>query len=201
MFIVEDDWVRDLDFGASTPPPIARTDEHGHVIYLRSISKVSAPGIRIGAVIARGPAAARLRAVRTIADFFASPLLQLTVQELFADRGWERHLQTLRNELRERRDALAAGLRVTSPTASFTIPTGGVALWVRLPLNIDELSFVAECKSRGVAVSPGCHFWISEPEAPHVRISFATASVEALADAARRIGNALDSIQATTPTS
>lgn len=192
MFIVEDDWVRDLDLDRPSPPPLALLDPTGHVLYLRSLSKVSAPGVRLGAVIARGPAVARLRAVRLIADFFASPLLQCTVLEFMQDSAWLRHLQSLRTELRQRRDVLTELLQEQLPELQFTTPAGGVALWCRLPSFLDETMFVAGCRSRGVLVGPGRAYWLSEPPSGHVRISFAGVTQVGIAEAVPRIAAAFE---------
>ncbi len=194
MFVMEDDWVRDLDLGPRSHPPLIHDDENGNVLYLRSLSKTTAPGMRIGAVVARGPAAARLRAVRVITDFFAPPLLQATVVELFEDRGWERHLQHMRAELRTRRDVLVRELTENAPQLGFDVPQGGVALWVKLPSTLDEVSFVAECRRRGVRVGAGRAFWLSEPPSGHVRISFAAADTSGLQEAASRIADTVRSL-------
>jgi DNA-binding transcriptional MocR family regulator len=190
MFIVEDDWVRDLDLESKSPPPLIRRDLYGHVLYLRSLSKTTAPGMRIGAVVARGPAAARLRAVRVIADFFAGPLLQLAVVELFEDPRWERHLHHMRAELRVRRDTLARELEQHCPDLSFVAPEGGVALWVKLPSQQNESAFVDDCRSRGVRVGAGRSYWISEPPAGFVRLSFGSANPATLQEAVLRIAAA-----------
>ncbi len=191
MFIIEDDWVRGIDLDGPTLPPLVQQDEHGHVLHLRSVSKISAPGMRIGAIVAKGPAVARLRAVRTIADFFASPLLQVTLCEVFEDRSWERHLVHLRTELRMRRDALVNALTEYAPGLTFNVPNGGVVLWARLPAGVDEASFVGDCRSRGVAVGAGRDYWLSEPPSGFVRLSFASSDVPGLVEAAQRIGAAL----------
>ena len=193
-FIVEDDWVRDLDLQSDQPSlqPLLTDDTHGHVIYLRSFSKASAPGIRIAAVVARGPAYARLRAARLLTDFFAAPLLQETMAEVLASSAWPRHLKALRAELRDRRDALSSALREHAPTLNITSPTGGVVLWARLPDRTDEAAFVEACRGRGVRVGAGRSFWLAEPPSAYVRLSFAGAAAPTLTSAAARIGAALD---------
>jgi DNA-binding transcriptional MocR family regulator len=201
MFIVEDDWVRDLDLDTdaagqtrATPPPLATDDPFGHVLYLRSVSKVTAPGMRIGAIAARGPAAARLRAVRLISDFFASPHLQATLIELFEDRAWKRHLEFLRTSLRTRRAALIDALSAEAPALELAPSHGGVALWARLPDLVDEAAFVSQCRARGVVVGAGRNYWLSEPPSGQARISFAAAPADALGEAASRIGAALSAL-------
>jgi DNA-binding transcriptional MocR family regulator len=194
MFVLEDDWVRDLDLGTKSPPPLIHQDAHGHVLYLRSLSKTTAPGMRIGAVVARGPASARLRAVRVITDFFATPLLQATVVELFEDRGWERHLQHMRTELRVRRDVLVRELGQRVPELTFVVPEGGVALWVKLPPTLNESAFVSECRSRGLRIGSGRAYWLSEPPSGYVRVSFASTNPAGLQEAALRISDSAASV-------
>ncbi len=194
MFVIEDDWVKDLDLDGASPAPLIHQDHDGHVLYLRSLSKTTAPGVRIGAIIARGPAAARLRAVRVITDFFASPLLQATVVELLDDRGWRRHVNAMRAELRVRRNTLASELSKHAPGLAFDVPSGGVVLWAKLPTSVDEGEFVAECRARGVAVGPGRLYWLSEPPSGYVRLSFATAGAQGLTEAAGRIGSAVTTL-------
>lgn len=192
-FVVEDDWVRDLDLDPDrpSPSPLALDDEHGHVIYLRSFSKACAPGMRIAAVAARGPAWSRLRAARLLADFFAAPLLQETMADVLEGPAWPRHLKALRAELRHRRDSLTYALGRDAPGLCIDPPKGGVVLWARLPDGTDEASFVDACRGRGVRVGAGRPFWLAEPPAAFVRLSFAGADATSLVSASTRIGSAL----------
>src|SRR5581483_88210 len=75
-FLIEDDWARDFALEPA-PPPLVADDRDGHVVYVRSLSKSATPGLRVGAIAARGPAASRLRA-RRLADalFVAAPMQQ-----------------------------------------------------------------------------------------------------------------------------
>ena len=198
-FVVEDDWVRDLDLEPDhpSPPPLALDDEHGHVMYVRSFSKASAPGMRIAAVAARGPAWSRLRAARLLADFFAAPLLQETMAEVLESPTWPRHLKSLRTELRHRRDALVQALQREAPELDIEVPSGGVVLWARLPGDVDESAFVDACRGRGVRVGPGRPFWLAEPPAAFVRLSYAGAEAASLVSAAARIGAALGEVTTT----
>ena len=95
-FVIEDDAFRDLAFGGDVPPPLFADDPDGHVVHVRSLTKPSAPGLRIAALIARGPAAARLRAARIVEDLFVSGPLQEAALELVGTPGWRAHLRRLR---------------------------------------------------------------------------------------------------------
>ncbi len=192
-FVVEDDWVRDLDLDPDRPSamPLVTDDVDGHVVYVRSFSKASAPGMRIAAVVARGPAWSRLRNARLLTDFFAAPLLQETMVELLSSNTWPRHLKALRAELRVRREALCEALGESAPSIEFVKPAGGVVLWGRLSPRIDEAAFVDGCRARGVRVGAGRPFWSAEPPGGFVRLSFAGADASSLTIAAERIGREL----------
>lgn len=190
-FVVEDDWVRDLDLDGPTGPPLITDDEHGHVISIRSLSKASAPGLRIASVTARGPALARLVRARLASDFFVAPVLQATAAELLVAPGWQRHLVSLRSALAERRDALVTALARHAPELTCTPPRGGVALWCRLPAGVDEDRFADAAQARGVRVTVGRTYRLTEPDAGHVRLAFGTDHVATLRTAAERLGAAL----------
>lgn len=190
-FIVEDDWVRDLDLDGPTGPPLLVDDTNGHVLYIRSLSKSAAPGVRVAAVIGRGPALARLTSARLAADFFVAPLLQAAAADLLLSSPWQRHLTTMRNALADRRNVLVDSLATYAPALTCRPPRGGVALWVALPPDVTDVALVAACAGRGVRIAPGRNFWLSEPTGSYVRMAFSSASSASLAIAAQRIGLAL----------
>jgi len=189
-FVVEDDWVRDLDLDGPTGPPLIADDQHGHVISIRSLSKTSAPGLRIAAVTARGPALARMVSARLAADFFVAPLLQATAVELLLAPGWQRHLLSLRSALADRRDTLVRALAKHAPALACVPPRGGVALWVQLPAGVDETTLAAECAGRGVRVAVGSTYELTESSTGHIRLAFSKDDPRTLETAAGRIGTA-----------
>jgi DNA-binding transcriptional MocR family regulator len=190
-FVVEDDWVRDLDLDGPTGPPLVADDRHGHVISIRSLSKASAPGLRIAAVTARGPALGRLVSARLAVDFFVAPLLQATAVELLVAPGWQRHLLTLRAALVERRDTLVHALAAHAPSLTCTPPRGGVALWVQLPDGVDESALVAACAERGVRVAAGNTYRLTPSDTGHIRLAFGKDDPATLVTAAERIAAAV----------
>ncbi len=184
-FVVEDDWVRDLDLDGPTPPPLRCMDPGGHVVHIRSLSKPVAAGLRIAGVAASGPAAARIRQVAVSSGLFTAPLLQHTAVEVLTSAGWRRHLAGLRRTLRERRDALWAALARELPGLALPArPGGGLTAWLPLPPGTDEAAVVAALLARGVAVAPGRPFFPADPPGPHLRVSYAAAPPADLAAAA-----------------
>jgi DNA-binding transcriptional MocR family regulator len=190
-FLVEDDWARDLRIDGDAPPPLVAEDPDGHVVYLRSLTKSAAPGLRIAAVSARGAAGARLKAARIIDDFFVSGPLQHATLELVSAPAWRRHLKALRAELRARRDALVAALGEHLPDWRLeTVPAGGLHVWARLPDGTDDVALTARAAAAGVLISPGRPWYAAEPPAPHVRLTYAGAPAPDLAEGVRRLAKA-----------
>ncbi|MDQ6875887.1 MAG: PLP-dependent aminotransferase family protein, partial [Actinomycetota bacterium] len=175
-FLLEDDYARQLALTSEAPPPMVRDDPDGHVVYLSSLTKVVAPSLRVGALIARGPALARLRALRTVDDFFVSLPLQETAVELLSSATWPRHLARLRRTLTARRDVLVAALRSEIPAVVVErVPLGGLHLWARLPDGTDDTEVARRCAQRGLLVSPGTPYHAGEPPAPYLRLTFGSA--------------------------
>jgi DNA-binding transcriptional MocR family regulator len=199
-FLIEDDYARDLTIDGEAPPPLAADDPDGHVIYLRSLTKSAAPGLRVAAIGARGPAGARLRAARLLDDFFvAGPLQQATVEFVTAP-AWTRHRRALRTALRTRREALLAALRRHLPDlAQQPIPRGGLHLWTRLPDRIDDVALAGAAATEGVIVFPGRPWYAAEPPAAHLRLTYAATPPDLMDEAVRRLARAFHTLSRRRP--
>ncbi|MEV6693511.1 PLP-dependent aminotransferase family protein [Micromonospora sp. NPDC051196] len=192
-FLIEDDYARDLTIDGPAPPPLAADDPDGHVVYLRSLTKSAAPGLRVAAIGAHGPAGARLRAARLLDDFFvAGPLQQATIEFVTAP-AWARHRRALRTALRARREALLTALRRHLPdlVGQQSVPRGGLHLWLRLPKGTDDVALAAAAAAEGVVVFPGRPWYAAEPPAAHLRLTYAAAPPELMDEAIRRLSRAL----------
>lgn len=187
-FIIEDDWARHLGIDGRTPPALITEDPDGHVITVTTLSKPASPGLRIGAVIARGPAGERLRASRTGDDLCVAPMIQETALALLTSSAWGRHLKQLRTELAERRDALTAAIRQTLPSIRMqSIPNGGFHLWAQLPYGADTRQISSGAYDAGVLIGDGRHFFVNEPPGAFLRFSYGAATPAQAAEGIRRL--------------
>lgn len=195
-FLIEDDWSRGLTLDGAAPPPLAADDPDGHVVYLRSMTKVVAPGLRVAAIGARGVAGARLRTARLLDDFFVAGPMQQAAVDFLSAPAWRRHLATLRTELRRRRDALLRALDLHLPERRLdVVPTGGLHLWLPLPAGTDEAALVAAAAAREVVVFPGRPWFPAEPHGPHLRLSWGGIRAEQCDEAVRRLAEALEAVR------
>jgi DNA-binding transcriptional MocR family regulator len=192
-FVIEDDFARWLSHERPAPPPLLTDDTDGRVVHIASLTKATSPNLRVGALIARGPVAERLRALRLVDDFFVPRLLQEAALELVSAPAWRAHLTRLAAALAERRAALLAALAEQLPDATVSrSPAGGLHLWVRLPDQVDDLTLAAQARAAGVLVSPGRPYFSAEPPAAYLRLSFAAVrDAGELRQGAHRLATAL----------
>lgn len=178
-FVVEDDFARGLVHAdaPAPPPPMITDDPDGTVVHIRSLTKMTSPNLRVGAVAARGPVLARLRTALLVDTLFVPALLQHTALELVSAPGWERSRRQLSSRLTERAAVAEAAVRETlGAQALARRPSGGFHLWARLPEHLDPAAVAAEAMAHGVAVTPGLTYATGRGEPlPFVRLSLVAA--------------------------
>ncbi|GLW29300.1 PLP-dependent aminotransferase family protein [Actinoplanes regularis] len=192
-FLLEDDFARLLGHGEAPPRPLLADDDDGTVVYLTSLTKPASPSLRIGALIARGPVAHRLRATRLVDDFFLARPLQEAAVELLSTPSWDRHLRGLATALRERCAALATTLATEIPEWTLAgVPRGGLHLWVRVPGALRSATTIADAAlAGGVAVSVGTGYFAAEPPGAYLRLGFAaTTDLAQLSEGVHRLSKA-----------
>ncbi|MFE4837237.1 PLP-dependent aminotransferase family protein [Arthrobacter sp. NPDC056691] len=190
-FLLEDDWAH--DFGITTTArPVAASDDSGHVVYLRSLTKSVSPAIRVAAIIARGPARERILADRAAESMYVSGLLQAAALDVVTQPAWQTHLRSLRHQLQSRRDLLLTSLLQYAPQAHIeNVPRGGLNLWARLPDGTDVEQLARNCESAGVVIAAGTEWFPAEPAGPFIRLNYAGPNPGAFPEGARIIGREL----------
>ncbi|MBV9795540.1 MAG: PLP-dependent aminotransferase family protein [Actinobacteria bacterium] len=181
-FVIEDDYARHMTHqdAGPVPPPLIAGDADGVVVHIRSLTKVTSPNLRVGALAARGPVMARLRAAVIIDTMLVPAPLQFTALEVVTAPGWRRALATLAKSLRHRRGVATSAVTATfGPGALAHHPRGGYHLWVALPAHADSRQFAAAALASGVCLTPGDNYYPSGNGSPHVRISYSAAPAPA----------------------
>ncbi|MEU8675748.1 PLP-dependent aminotransferase family protein [Streptomyces sp. NPDC048560] len=201
-FVVEDDFARRLvhEDAGPLPAPLMAQDEDGVVVHVCSLTKVTSPSLRVGALAARGPVLERLRAIQVVDSFFVPRPLQEAALELVGSPSWSRHLRAVATALKDRRAAMTTALRLELPDFALPhIPSGGGSLWLGLPdawTGAEESAVVSGALRAGVAVAPGRPYFCAEAPAGRIRLSFAAVSGPAeIAEGVRRLRTACDELR------
>ncbi len=192
-FVIEDDWAHYLAIDGGAPAPLLSGDQHGHVVTILTLSKSASPGLRLGALVARGPAGERMRASRTGDELCVAPMMQEIAHDLLTSSVWPRHIARLRRELAQRRDTLIGELRRVAPQLRIpAVPGGGLHLWARMPHGSDTSAVVAAAYAEGILLGNGRHFFVDEPPAPFLRFSFGAATTAQISGGVRKLAHILD---------
>ncbi len=174
--IVEDNPYGDLWFDAAPPAPLATRWPEG-TIYLGSFSKVLAPGLRLGYVIAPKAVYPKLLQAKQAADLHTPGFNQRIVYEVIRDGFLREHVPTIRARYKAQRDAMQTALeRHLPPGCRWNAPSGGMFFWIELPQGIDTVRLLPKAVQRGVAFVPGAAFYAAQPRMNTLRLSFVTAS-------------------------
>ncbi|MDO8277167.1 MAG: PLP-dependent aminotransferase family protein [Burkholderiaceae bacterium] len=175
--IVEDNPYGDLWFDAPPPLPLTARNPDG-CIYLGSFSKVLAPGLRLGFMVAPANVMPKLLQAKQAADLHSPSFNQRMVAEVMRDGFLDRHVPTIRALYKSQRDAMLKALAREMPEGvEWNSPDGGMFLWARLPQGMDSVKLLAQAVDRNVAFVPGAAFFAENADPRCLRLSYVTASV------------------------
>ncbi|MDM0037060.1 PLP-dependent aminotransferase family protein [Variovorax sp. J22P271] len=177
--IVEDNPYGELWFDQAPALPLTARNPEG-CIYLGSFSKVLAPGLRLGFMVAPKAIFPKLLQAKQAADLHSPSFNQRMVHEVMKDGFLSRHVPTIRALYKRQCDAMVAALQreMKGLSVEFDKPAGGMFLWVRLPEGIDTVALLPKAVERGVAFVPGAPFYAGQGDPRTLRLSFVTASVD-----------------------
>lgn len=199
--LVEDNPYGELWYDEPPPAPLAALWPQG-TVYLGSFSKVLAPGLRLGYMVAPAALYPKLLQAKQAADLHTPGYNQRVVHEVVRDGFLDRHLPTVRACYRRRRDAMQAALRRHLPAACHWVePRGGMFFWVTLPSGVDTMALLPMAVALGVAFVPGEPFFAGPAARNTLRLSFVTATEAQIDRGVALLAQALAASAAQGPTS
>jgi 2-aminoadipate transaminase len=172
--VVEDDPYGALDY-AGEPLPTLLSMAPEHIVHLGSFSKVLAPGLRIGYLIAPEDLHFKLVQAKQATDLHTPSFTQRIVYEVVKDGFLDTHVPKIRTLYRDQCDAMIAALERYMPEGvTWNRPEGGMFIWASVPESIDTMKLLEEAVAQHVAFVPGAPFYADEPRHNMLRLSFVT---------------------------
>ena len=177
--LVEDNPYGDLWFDEPPPLPLTARNPAG-CVYLGSFSKVLAPGLRLGFMVAPPALMPKLLQAKQAADLHSPGFNQRMIAEVMQGGFLDRHVPTIRALYKTQRDAMLSALtrEMAGLDLTWNTPVGGMFLWVRLPAGMSAVELLPMAVDKGVAFVPGAAFYADHADPRTLRLSFVTASVD-----------------------
>ncbi len=192
--LIEDDPYAPLRFRGEGIPPIKAHDEAGMVFYLGSFSKMLAPALRLGWIVAPADLMQRITTLRESFDLESSTLIQRAVTDFLVRGMLEPHLEAITATHGKRCDTMLAALeRHLSGLARWSKPEGGVFVWVSLPDELETTEMFHKSIEEKVAYIPGGVFSVDGSTKNALRLNFSNVTPEAIEEGVGRLATVIRS--------
>ncbi len=188
VLLVEDDPYGELSYQGEQLPSLLSMNPEG-VVYMGSFSKVLAPGLRLGYLIAPEALHGKLVQAKQAADLHTSTFCQRIVHEAVQGEFLDRHIPEIRRLYANQCELMLDALdRYFPREAQWNRPAGGMFIWVTLPEGVDSTALLAKAIEQNVAFVPGAPFFATDPVPNTLRLSFVTVPAEKIEIGMRTLG-------------
>jgi 2-aminoadipate transaminase len=157
-----------------------------------SFSKVLAPGLRLGYIVAPAALRAKLVQAKQATDLHTATLSQMAVYDVIKDGFLDTHIPTIRKLYREQCAAMLAALEHHMPEGvRWNKPRGGMFLWAELPKGMDASAVLAKAVEQNVAFVPGAPFFAASPVIEALRLAFVTVPPPRIEEGVERLAKVI----------
>lgn len=193
--VIEDNPYGELRFEGEILPSLKCFDPKGLVIHLGTFSKIFAPGMRLGWVIAEPEILHKYNLVKQGADLQCSTIAQREVAKFLSMFDIEEHIDKIKKVYKNRRDLMVETIRREFPSSvSCTYPNGGLFAWVTFPEDIDAAVLLQKALEQKVAFVPGEPFYPNGGNANHARMNYSNMPEDRIVEGIKRMANVLKSL-------
>ncbi len=192
IVVIEDDYDHEYHYDGRPILPMASTDQAGVVVYVGTLAKILAPGVRLGYVVGPRPLLESVAAHRYALDRQGDHSLECAVAEMLEQGDVQRHARRARRIYQMRRDCAASALRnALGDAVSFKVPPGGISIWTAVAPGIDVDAWAERALRRGLLLQTARRYSFDGRPRPFFRLGFAALTEEEMRDALRQLRLAL----------
>lgn len=195
-YIIEDDYVSDLDFENHGFSPLKALDSKNRVIYIKSFSKIFMPGLRLGFMIVPQNVKHQTLEAKHTTDISTSGLTQRTFDLYIREGHWNKHFKFMYGIYKDRYFETIKALDANLPSGlKYFKPGGGLNLWLELPYGFPVNSLLKHAASCDIVFAPGRIFFSgnSPQSINNIRISFAAVRTEQIGQGIKKLSQLIDS--------
>ena len=188
LLVIEDDPYGELWY-TSAPPPSLLSRMPERVIQMGSFSKILAPGLRLGYIVAPEEIARKFEQVKQATDLHTATLTQRAVYEVVKDGFLNEHIPTIRKLYHAQAQAMLGALAEHMPAGvKWNQPAGWMFLWLEIPEGMDAEEMLKKALTRNIAYVPGTPFYANEPVRNTMRLAFVTVPEEKIRAGVKVLG-------------
>lgn len=188
--VIEDDYESEINHGGAPTPALKSLDRQGRVIFVASLSKTLAPGLRMGYMVGPAPLIREARALRRLMLRHPPANNQRTIALFLADGHHDALLRRLSQLYKERWRAMGAALARHLPDCKWQPTIGGTAFWIEGPAGLDTRRLETAAAKRSILIEPGdVHFFAAETAPRNVfRLGFSSIATDRIEPGLARLG-------------
>lgn len=193
--VIEDDYEPETGFDGTPTPALKSLDTNGRVLYVGSLSKTLAPGLRLGFIVGPAELVREARALRRLMVRHPAANNQRAAA-LFLSHGHYEGLQRrLQHAVRQRAEVLIEAFGRHLPQCRLTLHQGGSSAWVEGPAWLDARALAARAQQRSVLIEPGEVFFVAErPPLNYFRMGISSIAVDRIENGLRELALAMDEL-------
>ena len=189
VLVLEDAPYSLLGFDGTVMPAIKSFDTQDNVVYMGSVSKIIAPGLRVGWIVGPADFVQKMVYVKMIDDLQVNNIAQRQVDRFFTECDFDTHLNRIRQSYKQRAEKMVEGIRASFPEGCTVVePKGGMFLWVELPEGMDAMEMFDFVFEKNIAYVPGSFFYPDGSGRNTIRLNFSTSSIADISEKIPEMG-------------
>ena len=192
FYIIEDDYLSDISFNGRDNITLKSLDENDRVIYIKSFSKVSMPGLRLAFIVIPKVLYSDVLSAKHISDISTSGIIQRAFEVYLTNESFDKNLKFISNIYINRFNEMIKSIESYLPLeVEYILPEGGLNFWFTLPDGYSSSQLYRECLEENISISPGAVFNMDKSDNESFRLSIASLNLSEIDHAMSKFSKVL----------